>query len=361
MRKGFRKYLALLVFMALTLLFGCGTYGEGEEAGKAASVRGEKETEEEAIQIGLSVDSFVIERWVRDRDVFVAEARKLGAEVNVQDAGGDSREQISQIEYLIDKDMDAIVVVARDCAALVDVVKKARDAGIPVISYDRMIYNANSDLYVSFDNRQVGVLMAEALKEAIPEGGEIFMIQGSLDDDNVYQVKEGFEETLKGSSLEVVYTASCEGWLAENAIPSVEEALELYPEVKGIMCGNDDIASQVIQVLAEKQLAGKVAVVGQDGDVAACQRIVEGTQYMTAFKAVGNEAKEAAEYAVRLGKGETLSEITEYTDDGSYQIPSRILMPWSVTSENMDEVVIDGGYHRREDVYLNVRQSNKDE
>lgn len=112
MRKGFRKYLALLVFTALTLLFGCGTYGEGEEAGKAASVRGEKETEEESIQIGLSVDSFVIERWVRDRDVFVAEARKLGAEVNVQDAGGDSREQISQIEYLIDKDMDAIVVVA---------------------------------------------------------------------------------------------------------------------------------------------------------------------------------------------------------------------------------------------------------
>ena len=101
---------------------------------------------------------------------------------------------------------------------------------------------------------------------------------------NVAMVKEGFEDTLQGSNLQVVYEANCEGWTAELAVDYVEEALEEYPDVKGIMCGNDDIASQVIQVLAENQLAGQVIVVGQDGDLAACQRIVEGTQYMTAFK-----------------------------------------------------------------------------
>ena len=82
----------------------------------------------------------------------------------------------------------------------------------------------------------------------------------------------------------------------------VEEALEEYPDVKGIMCGNDDIASQVIQVLAENQLAGQVIVVGQDGDLAACQRIVEGTQYMTAFKSIEDLARQAAEVCSEDGR-----------------------------------------------------------
>ena len=110
----------------------------------------EENKEEDKVQIGLTVDSFVIERWIRDRDVFVATARELGAEVNVQDAGADVKEQISQIEYFINKQVDVIVVIARDCGALSDAIQKAQSAGIPVISYDRMVNNANTDLYISF-------------------------------------------------------------------------------------------------------------------------------------------------------------------------------------------------------------------
>ena len=105
--------------------------------------------------------------------------------------------------------------------------------------------------------------MAQSMMEAIPDGGKIFMIQGSASDNNVDMVKEGFEDTLKNSDLKVVYKANCEGWIAELAADYVEEALEEYPDVKGIMCGNDDIASQVIQILAENQLAGQVIVVGR--------------------------------------------------------------------------------------------------
>ena len=93
----------------------------------------------------------------------------------------------------------------------------------------------------------------------------------------------------------MVYEANCDGWTAELAVGYMEEALEKYPHVKGIMCGNDDIASQVVQVLAENQLAGNVMVVGQDGDLAACQRIVEGTQYMTAFKSNRRSGKGSCE------------------------------------------------------------------
>ncbi|MDO4620413.1 MAG: substrate-binding domain-containing protein [Lachnospiraceae bacterium] len=356
--------LAAAAAAAISLLLcGCGSEGKSVNGASAAAGGPEEETtyesesEPDQIGIGLSVDSFIIERWVRDRDVFVAAAKDLGAEVNVQDAGGDVEEQISQIRYLIEKQMDVIVIVARDCDSLAGVIEEAHAAGVKVISYDRLIYHAGTDLYISFDNTQVGVLMAEALKEAIPDGGEIFMIQGSPDDNNIYMVKEGFDKTLEGSGLEVVYSAACEGWVAEAAADYVEEALAQYPDVKGIMCGNDDIASQVISVLAQHQLAGKVIVTGQDGDISACQRIVEGTQYMTAFKAVEDEAREAAVYAVKLAKGEKPDELTETVNDGTYEVPMCVLMPQMVNRENMDDVIIAGGYHSEEDVYLNVRNS----
>ena len=143
---------------------------------------GSVEQEETKVQIGLSFDSFVIERWMRERDVFVSAAKELGAEVNVQNANGDVQDQISQIEYFIRKQVDVIVVVAGDCEALTDVMIKAREAGIKTVSYDRLIQNAGCDLYISFDNTEVGRLMARSLLENIPDGGDIFLIQGPLTD-----------------------------------------------------------------------------------------------------------------------------------------------------------------------------------
>ena len=350
--KIFRKFLIFLCLAAL-MLTGC-TSAKTEEAAQQET-DGKEENGEKKIQIGLTVDSFVIERWIRDRDVFVATARDLGAEVNVQDAGADAQEQISQSDYFIKKHMDVIVIIARDCGALSEAVERAHSSGIRVISYDRMVNDANTDMYISFDNRMVGEIMAQSMEEAIPDGGKIFMIQGSATDNNVAMVKEGFEDTLQGSNLQVVYEANCEGWTAELAVDYVEEALEEYPDVKGIMCGNDDIASQVIQVLAENQLAGQVIVVGQDGDLAACQRIVEGTQYMTAFKSIEDLARQAAEYAVKMAEeGKLPSDVPDTMNDGSYDIPAKVLEPVAVTRDNIDEVIIDGGFHRRDEVYLNT-------
>ena len=337
--KMIRKLLILLCLLTL-MLNGCASEKTKQTAAQENDT--EEDSGEKKIQIGLTVDSFVIERWIRDRDAFVATARELGAEVNVQDAGADTKEQISQIDYFIKKHMDVIVIIARDCKALSEAVERAHNAGIRVISYDRMVNDADTDMYISFDNRKVGEIMAQSMMEAIPDGGKIFMIQGSASDNNVDMVKEGFEDTLKNSDLKVVYEANCEGWIAELAADYVEEALEEYPDVKGIMCGNDDIASQVI-------------VVGQDGDLAACQRIVEGTQYMTAFKSIEDLARQAAEYAVKMAEeGKIPSDVTDTMSDGSYDIPAKVLEPVAVTRDNIDEVIIDGGFHRRDEVYLNI-------
>ena len=93
--------------------------------------------------------SFVIERWLRDRDMFVSTAQSLGAEVNVQVAGGEVEEQISQIEYFIQKKMDVIIIIPIDGDALYDVVKEAKSKGICVICYDRIIPNVNCDLWIT--------------------------------------------------------------------------------------------------------------------------------------------------------------------------------------------------------------------
>ncbi|MDF2887822.1 MAG: periplasmic binding protein/LacI transcriptional regulator [Lacrimispora sp.] len=342
--------LLLTVLACCILTSGC------RQAKVETAVQVPEKEGDRPLQIGLSIDSFVIERWIRDRDVFVSAAKEMGAEVNVQNANGDVNEQVEQIQYFIKKQMDVIVVVAGDCEALSDVMKKAKAAGIKTMSYDRLVLNADSDMYISFDNKGVGSLMAENLVQNIPEGGKIIMIQGPESDHNVAMIREGFYSVLEGKNLDVVYQNNCEGWLAEHAYDYAKEALEKYPDVKGIMCGNDDLATQVFKVLSEDRLAGKVCLVGQDGDLMACQRIVEGTQNMTAFKSVEEEARLAAEYAVMLGRGEPLKGIDQTIHDGTYDVPYLELNPVAVTRDNMDSVIIQGGFHAREDVYLNVIQ-----
>jgi len=349
----FRPLLFLLLFFAVFSLTGCTQTDEVTET--------ETPETEARLQIGLSFDSFVIERWLRDRDMFVSTAQSLGADVNVQVAGGDVDEQISQIEYFIQKKMDVIVIIAVDGDALKDVVNDAISNGIRVICYDRLVYDVDADLYISFDNRQVGVLMAETLISACPEGGDIVAIYGSPTDLNVDDVVDGFTSTLEGSGLNIIYSAYCDNWLAELAFDYVNEGLEITNDIVAVMCGNDDLASQAIKALSENQLAGEVTVVGQDAELSACQRIVEGTQEMTVYKSVEEEAMVAATLAVALARGEDITSedcawpVTETIDSGSYEVPYYKLDPVAVTADNIDEVIIAGGYHSRDDVYLNIR------
>ncbi|MCD8014765.1 MAG: substrate-binding domain-containing protein [Lachnospiraceae bacterium] len=352
-----RRYvLILLSVFLLVSLSGCSAPVETAQT--------EQPETEARIQIGLSFDSFVIERWLRDRDMFVSTAQSLGADVNVQVAGGDADEQISQIEYFIQKKMDVIVIIAADGDALKDVVSEAIDAGIRVICYDRLIPDVDIDLFVSFDSYQVGALMAEALMEACPDGGNIFAIYGSPTDLNVDDIVEGFTSTLDGSNLTIVYSAYCDSWLAELAFTYVNEGLEVTDDIVAVMCGNDDLASQAIKALSENQLAGSVVVVGQDAELSACQRIVEGTQEMTVYKSVEDEAMAAATLAVAIARGEDITSedctypVTETITSGSYEVPYYKLEPVAVTAENMDEVIISGGFHSREDVYLNIQEES---
>lgn len=319
---------------------------------------GKEESTEDKIQIGMCFDSFVIERWQRDRDVFVSTAKEYGAEVNVQNANGDVEEQIRQIQYFIDKKMDVIVIISIDGNKLRDVVQKAKEEGIKIICYDRIIRDAGADLYISFDNEKVGSLMGHALVDSGIKNGKVIMLQGPVTDYNVEFVRNGFMRVMDMYHIEVIDSINADGWRPEIAGNYIYENSAMVKEADGIMCGNDSLASQVVHALAEKRMAGKIAVVGQDAELEACQRIVEGTQVMTVFKPVEKLAQAAAEYAIILAEGSDLNNgkksMATTINDGSHEIPCVLIDPIRVDINNINEVIIDSGFHLKEDVYLNV-------
>ncbi len=339
----------LLGLLLLLLLSGCG--GEEEKVQEILP-------EDDGISIGICFDSFLIERWERDRDVFVSTAKEAGAEVNVQNANGDVETQIEQIRYLIDKDMDAIVIVGVDSTRLKEVVEEAHAKGIVVVAYDRMLRDAGPDLYVSFDNRRVGELMAEAF---VKTGGveTVFMLSGPTEDNNVLDVNEGFQDVCAQNGIAISDIFYTQGWRPENAYDFLAQHPSIPDEVDALMCGNDSIATSVVRYLAERRRAGQIPVTGQDADLEACQRIVQGTQLTTIYKPVEKEARAAARATIALIKGEKIKDLTGTKSDGSSDIPSIILTPLAVTRENIDSIIIDSGFHSRDEVYLYAKEENR--
>lgn len=335
--------------MVFTLLLFTGCEGRD----KIETPKSDKE--DTGIQIAMSFDSFVIERWQRDRDVFVSTVKELGATVNVQNANGDVEKQKEQIEYFIKKGVDVIVIVCIDSDSLKSTVQKAKDEGIKIIAYDRLVTNSDADLYITFDNEMVGTMMAEYLAENGAAGKNVLMLGGSPLDNNVPAVENGFMDVCKKEEMTVIDSIHCDGWRAEIAGDYIYEHEDTVREAAGIMCGNDNLAGQVIRALSEKRLAGDLPVVGQDADLEACQRIVEGTQGMTVYKPVERLAKRAAECAIALAQGMKLEgDDISTINDGTYDIPYIGLTPIAVTKDNLDEVIISSGFHLKEDVYLNV-------
>lgn len=327
----------------------------------------EEETKEiksdnDSIKIGVSFDSFVIERWRRDADVFVSRVNDYDskAEVSVQNANGKIEKQKSQIRFLIDKKVDVLVVVCIDSEEIGDVIKEAKDAGIPVIAYDRLIMNSNVDLYISFDNEQVGRLMGEALVDAGHPNNKMLMISGPDNDNNVSMVNNGFMDVMKENDIEIVDKYSVEGWNAQKAADYIFAHEDELEDIDGIMCGNDSIATSVVKSLAELKLADKIHVVGQDADLEACQRIVEGTQVMTVYKQVEKLAEKAAEFAIKLARDKKIEGVTDTISDGKNDVPYYFLDSNAVNKDNIDKTIIESGFHRKEDVYLNVFDSEKE-
>lgn len=334
----------VLLFVGAVLVFSCQRQEE-----KTVHKNG-------PVLIGFSAatETFLLERWDRDIQIFLSSARDRGAEVIMQKAEGDAQGQIPQIEYLIDQDVDVLVVIPHDMELLAGVLKKAEARGIPVLAYDRPIMGVPITGYVSFDNREVGRLLSRALMDVVPRGNYL-IVNGSVRDNNSYEVNRGVYEVLQPSLDSGDITVAEEIWLDEwsydEAFEKIGRVLNDNQNIQAISAANDQIADAAIRALAERQLAGEVAVVGQDADLLSCQRIIEGTQLMTVYKSIPRLADRAAELAVALARGER-PEPEQTLDNGSESpIPYYVEEPIPVYRDTMDETVIKDGFHSREEVY----------
>ncbi len=344
----------IIFFVAcFAVLWGCAEPSAPKKSGQATTTTAPAKK----IKIGLSMDSLRVERWQKDRDIFKAEAEKLGAEVIVQSADGDERRQNAQAENMLTQGVDVLVVIPKDSVAAAQIVQAAHAEGIKVIAYDRLIRESEPDLYISFDNEQVGYLQAEYLLRQKPKGN-YFLLGGAPTDNNAQLLRKGQLRALQGAIDTGDIRLAAEGkhwavnWEARDALKKTEQVLtQTNNRIDAVVASNDGTAGGVIQALQGQNLAGKVLVSGQDAELSACQRIVKGTQTMSVYKPIHLIATKAAQAAVALAKGEQIAEVTQTVNNGKVDVPSILLTPIQVDKANLDEVVIKDGFHSREAVY----------
>jgi D-xylose transport system substrate-binding protein len=277
----------------------------------------------------------------------VAAAEKLGAKVSVQSADASEERQISQIENLISRGVDVIVIVPFNSKTLGNVVAEAKKAGIKVVSYDRLILDADIDAYISFDNEKVGELQAQGVYNAQPKGN-YFMLGGAPTDNNAKMLREGQMKILKPAidrgDIKVVGQQWVPEWSASTALRIMEDALTANNnKIDAVVASNDGTAGGAIQALAAQHMAGKVPVSGQDADLAAVRRLIDGTQTMTVYKPLKLIASQAANLAVQLAKGDKPAYNAQY-DNGKKKVDTILLQPTLLTKSNVDVVIKDGFY-----------------
>lgn len=305
------------------------------------------------IKIGFSLGTLKEERWIRDRDILMAKARELGAEIIVQNANNDDQDQLKQIDYLLDQGIDVLLIVPNDYYKAAAAVEMAKKQGVPVISYDRLVLNTDVDLYITFDNVKIGELMARNLLNTI-DSGNLLIINGAENDNNTKMIKEGYDKVLEpyvsGGNIKIISEEWAPNWLKEYAFNVVDKALQQNTRIDAVIAGNDSLAEGVIEALSEHRLTGKVKVIGQDADLGACQRIVEGSQLMTIYKPIEKLAEASVEMAIKLVEKESLNVETRIFN-GEYNIPYYILEPITVDKDNMESTIIRDGFHLKEDIY----------
>ncbi len=333
--------LSVLVPVALlVLLAGCGS--------RAA------EPDDETIRIGFSVDSLVVERWIRDTDSFIAAGDQLGAEVLYRNALEDSARQQNDLRGLTGDGVDALVVIPFDSRDLAGTIDQISSDGVPVLAYDRLILDAPIAAYVSFDNVHVGRLLAEGVTSRLDQA-RLIIINGGARDNNSAMLRRGVAEVidplLRSGDYQIVAELSPADWVPGLFTAELEEIVESGTEIDAIIAANDNFADAAIQILARHRLAGDVIVVGQDAELLATQRLVTGIQHRTIYKPVSELANAAAELAVLLARGDSLP--TDQTIDNGYgPIPYLAIEPIAVEASNIDSTLIADGFHKAEDVYL---------
>lgn len=308
------------------------------------------QAQKKEIKIGFSIENLKGERWQTDLDQFQARAHELGGAVVTRSADGDDDIQFRQVKELLESGIDVLVFLPHDTSKATRIVEAAHARHVPVVSYDRLA-SAPVDLYVGFDLFSVGTQQAQSLVDHAPKG-DYFLLGGSTLDGNSKVVRAGQMKVLQPyidrGDIHVFADTWVPEWSATNAYMLVSKELQkLNTAPTAIVASNDSTAGGAIQALEDRGWSGKVLVSGQDADLAAVERIFDGTQLMTVYKPVGSEARAAAEAAVKLARHEAV-ETPSSVPNGALTTKAILLTPICVTQENAKQTVFKDGFQKIE-------------
>jgi D-xylose transport system substrate-binding protein len=305
------------------------------------------------LKIGFSIEAMKGERWQTDLDSFEARAKQLGAVVISSDAKGDDDLQFAQVKEMIKSGIKVLVLLPRDTTKASRMVDAAKAANVKVISYDRLALNGDVDLYISFDREEIGRMQAEYLVKNASTGNYV-LIAGSPNDEGAKTLHDAQMKVLKPyverGDIKIIADGYTKDWLPTEAYLFTLNAIDsAHGNIAAVLASNDGMAGGAIQALREHNLAGKVLVTGQDADLVSLICIVQGTQSMTVYKPVTNEAVRAAEEAVRLAKGERV-DVDQTINNGKVLVPAILLKPVLVTKDNIKTTVVKDGFQKLDSI-----------
>lgn len=310
------------------------------------------QAQQKEVKIGFSLEAVQGERWQTDVDEFQQRAHELGGAVVTRSANGDDDLQFRQITELLKSGIDVLVFLPHDTSKAGRIVQAAHAKHVPVLSYDRLA-SAPVDLFVGFDLFSVGLEQAQSLVDHAPKGNYL-LLGGSPLDANSKVVRAGQMKVLQPfidrGDVHVLADLWVPEWSPVEAYMMVANELgKINAPPTAIVASNDGVAGGAIQALEDKGWAGKVLVSGQDADLAAIERIFDGSQLMTVYKPVGNEARAAAEAAVKLARHEDVKSRAE-VPNGRFFTKAILLTPTCVTQENAKQTVFKDGFQKLETV-----------
>lgn len=316
-------------------------------------------TAQDDLTVGMSWANYQEERWKIDEAGLKEALDEMGATLVTADAQSSSARQASDIEGLIARGVDVLAIVAWDSEAIIPSVQKALAEGIPVIAYERQIEYPGV-FYVAFNPIEVGRIQARELVKVQPEGRYV-MIKGSPTDQYAHYVltgqKEIIDPLIDDGKIEIVGEQWTEGWVPDVAQRNMENILTATnDDVDAVLASNDGTAGGVVAALSTVGLDG-IPVSGQDGDIAALNRIAKGTQTVTAWKDARELGRLAARVAAELAKGTAPEDVKDRVvwDQGPKGTAQDavVLAPVTVTKDNLD-VVVDAGWISQEDLCAGV-------
>lgn len=350
-----RRIAAAVGTIALVLAACTGDAGSSSEP--AASQAAESQAASSAgasgdCVVGVSWNNYQEERWaLRDEPAIKAVLDEAGAEYLSADAGSSEEQQASDVENLLAQGADVIIILAQNTETILPSVEAATSQGVPVIGYDRLIEDPEA-LYISFDNIAVGRMQAEAVLEQVSEGNFV-IIKGNGADANSDFLREGYTQAgvppvgEDSDAITIVGETYTDNWDPALAQTEMEQFLtENDNDVDAVLSENDGMAGGVIAALEAQGLAGQIPVSGQDGDLAALNRVALGTQTVDVWKDARELGRAAGEAAVALCENPdtaALSGTAPFDSPGGNTLTSVLLEPIPITQDNLD-VVLDADW-----------------